>query len=180
MNLFKSFLAQMAAVMKEQQQTEAEFSGQFTPRAREVFALAQDEATRLNHNFIGTEHVLLGLLKQNRGVAVNVLKRQGVDVEKVRTTVEQWVPSGPDVELLTPSPFTPRVKRVLVIAHKEARELNHTYVGTEHVLLGLLAERDGVAARVLEGFGLRLSQTRQEILKELDPNLHEGDQPSQA
>ena len=180
MKLLKAFFAEITAALAEQKQAEAEFSRHFTPRAREMFALAQDEATRLNHNFIGTEHVLLGLLKLDRGVAANVLRRQGVDLKKVRVTVGEYVPRGPEVKVLKPIPFTPRVKMVLVTAQKEAGALNHTYVGTEHVLLGLLAESDGVAARVLKGFGLCVSETRQEILKELDPNLDEGDQPSPA
>ena len=180
MKLFKSFFAKMTAAMAEREQAEAEFSDYYTPRAREVFTLAQDEATRLNHNFIGTEHVLLGLVKLGRGVAANVLSRQGVDLQKVRTAVEQYVGRGPDVKILFPIPFTPRVKTVLVTAQKEARSLNHTYVGTEHILLGLLCETDGVAARVLEGFGLGVSQTRQEILKELDPNFLGGGEPSQG
>src|SRR5262249_40227164 len=131
-------------------------------------------------NFIGTEHVLLGLLKLDRGVAVNVLRRQGVDLRKVRTRIEEQVGPGPDAKILNPIPFTPRVKHVLMIAHEEARSLYHTYVGTEHVLLGLMREREGVAARVLVGFGLSVPKTKQEIVKELDPNFHEGDQPPQA
>src|SRR5262249_3332706 len=154
MKLFKSFFAEMAAAVAKRKQAEAEFSRHFAPRAREMFALAQDEATRLKHNFIGTKHVLLGLLKLDRGVAANVLRRQGVDLQKVRTAVEEYVGRGPDVKILNPIPFTPRVKTVLVTAHKEARSLSHTYVGTEHVLLGLLHESEGVAARVLKGFGL--------------------------
>ena len=180
MNVFKSFFAEMRAALKGQQQVEAELSRHFTPRAREMFAFAEDEAARLNHNFIGTEHVLLGLLKLERGVAANVLRRQGVDLKKVRASIEEYVPRGPDVSSLKPIPFTPRVKAALVTAHKEARALNHAYVGTEHVLLGLLAESDGVAARVLEGFGVHASQTRQEMLKELVPNFDEGDQASQT
>lgn len=180
MKWINSFLAKMADAVAHQQQAAAEVSSHFTPRARETFALAQSEAARLNHSFIGTEHVLLGLLKLNRGVAANVLRRQGVDLQKIRTAIEENVGAGPDIKVLNPIPFTPRVKRVLVTAHKEARALNHTYVGTEHVLLGLMSERDGVAARILEGFGLSVLQTRQEILKELDPNLHEGDQAPQV
>ncbi len=177
MKLFKSFFAEMAAALADRKQAEAEFSRNYTPQAREVFTLAQGEATRLNHNFIGTEHVLLGLVKLGRGVAVNVLSRQGVHLEKIRTAVEEYVGRGPDVKILHPIPFTPRVKTVLVTAQKEARSLCHTYVGTEHILIGLLCENDGVARRVLERFGLSVSQTRREILKELDPNfLGGGDQ----
>src|SRR5437868_1941009 len=145
MNLFKSLFARMAAASAEHEQVEAEFSGTYTPRAREIFAFAEEEATRLNHNFIDTEHVLLGLLKLNVGIAANVLRRQGVDLQNVRRAVEEYVGPGPDVMVLSPIPFTPRVKAILVTAHKEARALNHTCVGTEHVLLGLMCESDGVA-----------------------------------
>jgi ATP-dependent Clp protease ATP-binding subunit ClpC len=169
MKLLKSFFAEMRAALTDQKQVEAELSQHFTPRAREIFAFAEDEAARLNHNFIGTEHVLLGLLKLESGVAANVLRRQGVDLKKVRASVEELIRRAPDERILKPIPFTPRVKAALVTAHKEARGLNHTYVGTEHVLLGLLSESDGVAARVLEG--VCVSRTRQEVLKELDPNL---------
>src|SRR5258705_260209 len=136
MKLIKSFFAEIVA-LAERQQAEAEFSRHCTPRAREVFVLAQDEATRLNHNFIGPEHVLLGLIKLDRGVAANVLRRQGVDLKKVRTAVEKYVCRGPDIKILPPIPLTPSVKTVLVTAQKEARSLNHTYVGTEAILLGL-------------------------------------------
>jgi ATP-dependent Clp protease ATP-binding subunit ClpC len=180
MKLFKSFFARMAAALTEREQVEAELSGNYTPRARQVFALAEKEATRLNHNFIGTEHVLVGLVKLGQGVAANVLRRQGVDLEKVRTAVEEYVGRGPDVNLLHPIPFTPRVKTVLLTAQKEARCLYHTYVGTEHILLGLMRDGEGVAARVLEGLGLSVSQTRQEILKELDPNFLGGGELSQG
>ncbi len=176
MKLFKSFFAEMRAAL----QGEAELSRHLTPRARDMFAFAEDEAARLNHNFIGTEHVLLGLLRLGRGVAANVLRRQGVDLNKVRASIEQYVGRGPDVTILKPIPWTPRVKAVLVSARKKARALNHTYLGTEHVLLGLLAESDGVAARVLAGFGVYAPQTRRGILNELDPNLEGGRQPSQS
>src|SRR5260370_41312153 len=116
MKLFKSFFAEIAAGLAEQKQAEAEFSRHFTPRAREMFAFAQDEATRLNHNFIGTEHVLLGLLKLDRGVAAKVLTRQGVDLKKVRARIDEYVGHAPDVKILNPIPFTPRVKRILVTA----------------------------------------------------------------
>ena len=178
MKPLKSVFARIAAAVAEQKD-DVEFSRHFTPRAREMFALAEDEATGLNHNFIGTEHVLLGLLKLDRGVAAKVLRRQGVDLTKVRNAMEPYVRRGPDVKMLKPIPFTPRVKTVLVTAHKEARALNHTYVGTEHILLGLLRDDDGIAKRALEGLGLSVTVAQQEILKELDPNLDNGRQPSQ-
>ena len=143
----------------------------FTPRAQQVLALARKEADRFNHNFVGTEHLLLGLLKLGQGVAVNVLQKMGLDLENVRGEVEKQVESGPDAKQLGNIPYTPRVKKVLALAAKEAKNLNHTYVGTEHILLGLLREGDGVAARVLRNLDVDIEQTRQEILKELDPNF---------
>ena len=142
----------------------------FTPRAQQVLTLARREADRMNHNFVGTEHLLLGLIKLGQGVAVNVLLNQGVDLEKARAEVENQVGSGPEQKTFGNIPYTPRVKQVLALAAKEARALNHTYVGTEHILLGLLREGDGVAGRVLQSLGVHLEQTRKEVLKELDPN----------
>ena len=143
----------------------------FTPRAQQVLALARKEADRFNHNFVGTEHLLLGLIKLGQGVAVNVLQKLGLDLETVRMEVENLVGTGPDQKMIGNIPYTPRVKKVLALAAKEAKKLNHTYVGTEHILLGLLCEGDGVAARVLKKLDIDIEQTRQEILKELDPNL---------
>jgi ATP-dependent Clp protease ATP-binding subunit ClpC len=143
----------------------------FTPRAQQVLALARKEADRFNHNFVGTEHLLLGLIKLGQGVAVNVLQKLGLDLETVRMEVEKQVGTGPDQKMIGNIPYTPRVKKVLALAAKEAKALNHTYVGTEHILLGLLREGDGVAARVLKNLDIDIEQTRQEILKELDPNL---------
>src|SRR5215510_6512649 len=143
----------------------------FTPRAQQVLALARKEADRFNHNFVGTEHLLLGLIKLGQGVAVNVLQKMGLDLETVRMEVEKQVGTGPDQKMIGNIPYTPRVKKVLALAAKEARALNHTYVGTEHILLGLLREGDGVAARVLKNLDVDIEQTRQEILKELDPNF---------
>ena len=143
----------------------------FTPRAQQVLALARKEADRFNHNFVGTEHLLLGLIKLGQGVAVNVLQKMGLDLETVRMEVEKQVGTGPDQKVIGNIPFTPRVKKVLALASKEAKALNHTYVGTEHILLGLLREGDGVAARVLKNLDVDIEQTRQEILKELDPNF---------
>ncbi len=153
----------------------------FTPRAQQVLALARKEADRFNHNFVGTEHLLLGLIKLGQGVAVNVLQKMGLDLETVRMEVEKQVGTGPDQKMIGNIPYTPRVKKVLALAAKEAKALNHTYVGTEHILLGLLREGDGVAARVLKNLDVDIEQTRQEILKELDPNFtgqEEGEQAS--
>jgi len=143
----------------------------FTPRAQQVLALARKEADRFNHNFVGTEHLLLGLIKLGQGVAVNVLQKLGLDLETVRLEVEKQVGTGPDQKMIGNIPYTPRVKKVLALASKEAKNLNHTYVGTEHILLGLLREGDGVAARVLKNLDVDIEQTRQEILKELDPQF---------
>ncbi len=143
----------------------------FTPRAQQVLALARKEADRFNHNFVGTEHLLLGLIKLGQGVAVNVLQKMGLDLETVRMEVEKQVGTGPDQKMIGNIPYTPRVKKVLALASKEAKALNHTYVGTEHILLGLLREGDGVAAKVLKNLEVDIELTRQEILKELDPNF---------
>jgi ATP-dependent Clp protease ATP-binding subunit ClpC len=143
----------------------------FTPRAQQVLALARKEADRFNHNFLGTEHLLLGLIKLGQGVAVNVLQKMGLDLETVRMEVEKQVGTGPDQKMIGNIPYTPRVKKVLDLAKREAKNLNHTYIGTEHILLGLLREGDGVAARILRSLDVDIEQTRQEILKELDPNF---------
>src|ERR1700740_3600496 len=142
----------------------------FTPRAQQVLALAWKEADRFNHNYVGTEHLLLGLIKLRQGVAVNVLQKMGLDLERVRLEVAKHVGSHPETHMMGNIPYTPRVKKVLVLAGKEAKALNHSYVGTEHILLGLLREGEGVAARVLKSLEVDPARTRNEILKELDPN----------
>jgi len=142
---------------------------QFTPRAEQVLKLAERESQRLNHNFIGTEHLLLGTIKLGQGVACTVLKSLGLDLETVRMGVEKQVGTGP-AEHEGKIPYTPRSKKVLALAKKEAAALKHTYVGTEHILLGILRENDGVAARVLKELEVDLETTRQQVLKELDPN----------
>nr|MCS5539169.1 ATP-dependent Clp protease ATP-binding subunit [Roseibacillus sp.] len=143
----------------------------FTPRAQQVLALARKEADRFNHNYVGTEHLLLGLIKLGQGVAVSVLERMGLDLESVRMEVEKQVGTGPDQKVSGNIPYTPRVKKVLALANKEAKALNHSYVGTEHILLGLLREGEGVAARVLQTLGVDIQRTRNEILAEIDPNF---------
>src|SRR4051812_7940973 len=156
----------------------------FTPRAQQVLALARKEADRFNHNYVGTEHLLLGLIKLGQGVAVNVLQKMGLDLETVRMEVEKQVGSGPETKMVGNIPYTPRVKKVLALAGKEAKALNHSYVGTEHILLGLLREGEGVAARVLKSLEVDIERTRNEILKELDPNFtppeseQEGGEPA--
>ena len=150
----------------------------FTPRAQQVLALARKEADRFNHNYVGTEHILLGLIKLGQGVAVNVLQKMGLDLETVRMEVEKQVGTGPDTKITGNIPYTPRVKKVLALASKEAKALHHSYVGTEHILLGLLREGDGVAARVLKSLEVDIERARQEVLKELDPNFEEGAEPA--
>jgi ATP-dependent Clp protease ATP-binding subunit ClpC len=147
----------------------------FTPRAQQVLALARKEADRFNHNYVGTEHLLLGLIKLGQGVAVNVLQKMGLDLETVRMEVEKQVGSGPDTKISGNIPYTPRVKKVLALAGKEAKALHHSYVGTEHILLGLLREGDGVAAHVLKSLDIDLNRARNEVLKELDPNFESPD-----
>ena len=151
----------------------------FTPRAQQVLALARKEADRFNHNYVGTEHLLLGLIKLGQGVAVNVLQKMGLDLETVRMEVEKQVGSGPETKMVGNIPYTPRVKKVLALAGKEAKSLNHSYVGTEHILLGLLREGEGVAARVLKNLEVDIERTRNEILKELDPNFTPPEQESE-
>ena len=158
----------------------------FTPRAQQVLALARKEADRFNHNYVGTEHLLLGLIKLGQGVAVNVLQKMGLDLETVRMEVEKQIGSGPETKMIGNIPYTPRVKKVLALSQKEAKQLNHNYVGTEHILLGLLREGEGAAARILKALDVDIERCRNEILKELDPNftpneggVEEGDAPQQ-
>jgi ATP-dependent Clp protease ATP-binding subunit ClpC len=136
----------------------------FTDRARKVMALANQEAQRFNHEYIGTEHILLGLVKEGSGVGANVLKNLDVDIKKLRLEVEKLVKSGPDMVSMGKLPQTPRAKKVIEYAIEEARALNHNYVGTEHILLGLLRETEGIAAQVLMNLGLKLEDVRQEVL----------------
>ena len=143
----------------------------FTDRARKVMALANQEAQRFNHEYIGTEHILLGLVKEGSGVGANVLKNLDVDLRKVRLEVEKLVKSGPDMVTMGKLPQTPRAKKVIEYAIEEARSLNHNYVGTEHLLLGLLRENDGVAAQVLMNLGLKLEEVREEVLNLLGAGM---------
>jgi ATP-dependent Clp protease ATP-binding subunit ClpC len=136
----------------------------FTDRARKVMQLANQEAQRFNHEYIGTEHVLLGLIKEGSGVAANVLKNLDIDLRKIRMEVEKLVQSGPDMVTMGKLPQTPRAKKVIEYSMEEARNLNHNYVGTEHILLGLLREQEGVAAQVLMNLGLKLEDVREEVL----------------
>ena len=147
----------------------------FTDRARKVMALANQEAQRFNHEYIGTEHILLGLVKEGSGVGANVLKNLDVDLRKVRMEVEKLVKAGPDMVTMGKLPQTPRAKKVIEYAIEEARNLNHNYVGTEHLLLGLLREHDGVAAQVLMNLGLKLEEVREEVLNLLGAGAESED-----
>ncbi|HJZ93205.1 MAG TPA: Clp protease N-terminal domain-containing protein [Gemmataceae bacterium] len=151
----------------------------FTDRARKVMQLASQEAQRFNHEYIGTEHILLGLIKEGSGVGANVLKNLDVDLRKVRLEVEKIVQTGPTWPqvVLGKLPQTPRAKKVIEYSVDEARNLNHNYVGTEHLLLGLLREQEGVAAQVLMNLGLKLEDVRQEVLNLLGHNLSEVGHP---
>ncbi len=143
----------------------------FTDRARKIMALANQEAQRFNHEYIGTEHILLGLVREGSGVGANVLKNLDVDLRKVRLEIEKLVKSGPDMVTMGKLPQTPRAKKVIEYAIEEARALNHNYVGTEHLLLGLLRESEGVAAQVLMNLGLKLEKVREEVLNLLGAGL---------
>lgn len=147
----------------------------FTDRARKVMQLANQEAHRFNHEYIGTEHILLGLVKEGSGVAANVLRNLDVDLRRIRNEVEKLVQSGPDMVTLGRLPHTPRAKKVLEYSMEEARNLNHNYVGTEHVLLGLLREQEGVAAQVLMNLSLKLDDVREEVLNLLGHGLEGGE-----
>ncbi|MCP4759925.1 MAG: ATP-dependent Clp protease ATP-binding subunit [Planctomycetes bacterium] len=146
-----------------------------TDRARKVMALANQEAQRFNHEYIGTEHILLGLVKEGSGVGANVLKALEIDLRKVRLEVEKLVKSGPEMVTMGKLPQTPRAKKVLEYAIEEARHLNHNYVGTEHLLLGLLREQDGVAAQVLMNLGVKLEDGREEVLNLLGAGIEPED-----
>src|ERR1700677_3428747 len=145
----------------------------FTDRARKVMQLANQEAQRFNHEYIGTEHILLGLVKEGSGVAANVLKNLDIDLRKIRLEVEKIVQHGPGGEQVVMGrlPHTPRAKKVIDYSVEEARNLNHNYVGTEHLLLGLLREQEGVAAQVLMNLGLKLEDVREEVLNLLGHNM---------
>jgi ATP-dependent Clp protease ATP-binding subunit ClpC len=152
----------------------------FSPRAQMMLALARKEADRLHINYVGTEHLFLGLIKLGQGAAVAVLSQLGVSLETARIEVEKLVLTGPDQVMFGHGqeglcvrtrniPYTPRVKNVLTIALKEATALNRPYVGTEHILLGLLMEGDGIAARVLNDLGVDSEKARTEIIRQIEP-----------
>ncbi len=138
----------------------------FTERARRVLTLAQEEAQRLNHNYIGTEHLLLGLVREGDGIAARILNNLGVQLPKVRSAVESIVGRG-ETMFMGAIGLTPRAKKVIELAVDESRRLNHHYIGTEHLLLGLVREGSGVAAGVLESLGVRLQDLRARVIREL-------------
>ncbi len=152
----------------------------FTPRSQQVLALARKEADRLKHTYVGSEHLLLGIAALFQGTAANVLQTMGVDLNVMREKVESAVESGGKRRPVGNIPYTPRVKKVLAHAGKEAKALDHAFVGTEHLLLGILREGDGLAARVLGDLGIELDRTRVEVCKELDPNWKPGDEDEAA
>src|SRR5437667_8776733 len=143
----------------------------FTDRARKVMQLPNQEAQSFNDEYIGTEHILLGLVKEGTGVAANVLKNLDIDLRKIRMEVEKIVQAGPDMVTMGKLPQTPRAKKVIEYSIEEARNPNHNYVGTEHLLLGLLREQEGVAAQVLMNLGLKLEDVREEVLNLLGHNM---------
>jgi ATP-dependent Clp protease ATP-binding subunit ClpC len=153
----------------------------FTDRARKVMQLANQECQRFNHEYIGTEHLLIGLAKEGSGVASNVLKNMGVSLAAARVEVEKIIIAGPQGQMMMGKiPHSPRLKKVIEYAIDEAKLLNHNYVGTEHLLLGLVREKEGVAAQVLFNLGVKLEDVRQAILDLLNPKKDEADKLEDA
>ena len=147
----------------------------FTDRAKKVMNLARQEAQRFNHEYLGTEHILLGLVQEGSGVAANVLKNMGIDLTKIRMEVEKIVKTGPSMVTMGQLPFTPRAKKVLELSMEEAGSLGHNYIGTEHLLLGLIKENEGIAAQVLLNLGVKLQDVRDEVLDFLGADTGEDD-----
>ncbi|MHC5009636.1 MAG: ATP-dependent Clp protease ATP-binding subunit [Planctomycetota bacterium] len=147
----------------------------FTDRARKVMGLARQEAQRFNHDYIGTEHILLGLVQEGSGVAASVLKNLDIDLKKIRHEVEKLVNSGTTMVTMGQLPFTPRAKKVLELSLEEASNLGHTYIGTEHLLLGLIRENEGIAAQVLRNLKVKLEDVRDEVLELLGADPNEAD-----
>jgi len=148
----------------------------FTDRAKKVMNLARQEAQRFNHEYLGTEHILLGLVQEGSGVAANVLKNMGIDLNKIRTEVEKIVKTGPSMVTMGQLPFTPRAKKVLELSMEEASNLGHNYIGTEHLLLGLIKENEGIAAQVLINLGVKLEDVREEVLDFLGADTQEEEE----
>jgi ATP-dependent Clp protease ATP-binding subunit ClpC len=152
----------------------------FTDRAKKVMNLARQEAQRFNHEYLGTEHILLGLVQEGSGVAANVLKNMGIDLNKIRTEVEKIVKTGPSMVTMGQLPFTPRAKKVLELSMEEAGNLGHNYIGTEHLLLGLIKENEGIAAQVLINLGVKLEDVREEVLDFLGADTGEEEEEEAA
>ena len=152
----------------------------FTDRAKKVMNLARQEAQRFNHEYLGTEHVLLGLVQEGSGVAANVLKNMGIDLNKIRAEVEKIVKTGPSMVTMGQLPFTPRAKKVLELSMEEASNLGHNYIGTEHLLLGLIKENEGIAAQVLMNLGIKLEDVREEVLDFLGADREEEEEEEGA
>jgi ATP-dependent Clp protease ATP-binding subunit ClpC len=148
----------------------------FTDRAKKVMNLARQEAQRFNHEYLGTEHILLGLVQEGSGVAANVLKNMGIDLTKIRAEVEKIVKTGPSMVTMGQLPFTPRAKKVLELSMEEASNLGHNYIGTEHLLLGLIKENEGIAAQVLMNLGVKLEDVREEVLEFLGAETQEEEE----
>ena len=146
----------------------------FTERARKVIILAKEEARRFNHDYIGTEHILLGLIREGEGVASTVLQKLGLSLENIRLEIEKLVQPGPTTQIIGDIPFTPRAKKALELAAEEARSLGHNYIGTEHLLLGLIREGEGIASQVLLNLGLELNTVRSEVMELLGSALPGG------
>ncbi|HCK60654.1 MAG TPA: NDP-hexose 4-ketoreductase, partial [Gemmatimonadetes bacterium] len=143
----------------------------FTDRVRKVLAMAREEAIRLQHDYVGTEHLLLGLIREGEGVAAVVLQHLSVDLDQIHEGVEESVREGKATIALGELPYTSRAKKVLEFAMTEARDFNHSYVGTEHLLLGLLREEKGIAAQVLNSLGVTLDEARSETIKVLGADV---------
>ena len=151
----------------------------FTERVRKVLAMAREEAARLHHEYVGTEHILLGLIREGEGVAAAVLQNLSVDLDDIQQKIEETVKKGKAATATGPDlPYTSRAKKVLELAMSEARELNHSYVGTEHLLLGLLREEKGIAAQVLTDAGVNLDAARAETLRLLGTEMPQQQSPT--
>lgn len=170
MSRLKSIWKALTAPSGKERRTSLEL-GWFTPRAQEVLELAHQEAERFRQDFVGTEHLLLGLIVHGQATAATVLRKMGVDLDAVRVAVEQQVGTAAEPHRPAKGRLTPRAKKALALAAREARAFNHAYVGTVHILLGLLREGEGIAARILRQYGVDAEETRLEILKELEPGV---------
>ena len=152
----------------------------FTDRAKKVMSFARQEAMKFNHEYIGTEHILLGLVQEGSGVAANVLKNMTVDLDKIRHEVEKIVKTGPSMVTMGQLPFTPRAKKVLELSLEEASQLSHNYIGTEHLLLGLIRENEGIAAQVLMNLGVKLEEVREEVLEFLGASENNSEEDGES